>query len=60
MQQADIIARTMGVAKESLSFFSALSKDGRDGVWARIEELLGEMAEAGAGDNMFDNGGGVC
>ena len=59
-KQADIIARTLGVAKESLSFFSALSKDGRDAVWERIEGLLGGTAEAGAGDNLFDNSGGFC
>lgn len=57
-KQADVIARTLGVAKESLSFFSALSKDGRDGVWERIEAFLAGMEAAGAEDNLLTTSGG--
>jgi GTP-binding protein len=39
-KQADIIARKLGVAKDDLCFFSALSKDGTEEVWQRIEGLL--------------------
>jgi GTP-binding protein len=39
-KQADIIARKLGVAKADLCFFSALSKDGTDEIWQRIEGLL--------------------
>lgn len=39
-KQVAIISETLGVMKEDLCFFSALSKDGRDEVWQRIELLL--------------------
>ncbi len=39
-KQADLIARALGVAKDELCFFSALSRDGKDDVWERIERLL--------------------
>lgn len=48
-RQADAIARTLGVAKESFAFFSALSKEGRDGVWERLAKLLELPAEVEAG-----------
>ena len=41
-KQADLIARTLGVAKHDLCFFSALSKDGTEEVWQRIEALLAD------------------
>ncbi len=41
-KQADVIARTLGVTKGELCFFSALSKEGTDEVWRRIEALLEE------------------
>ncbi len=41
-KQADVIARALGVAKGDLCFFSALSKEGTDEVWRRIEALLEE------------------
>ncbi len=40
-RQSALIARTLGVPKDDLSFFSALSREGRDGLWERIETLLG-------------------
>jgi GTP-binding protein len=40
-KQADIISRQLGVAKDDLCFFSALSKDGTEEIWQRIEGLLG-------------------
>lgn len=39
-KQADVIARTLGVMKGDLCFFSALSKDGTEEIWQRIETLL--------------------
>ncbi|TGU74901.1 YihA family ribosome biogenesis GTP-binding protein [Geomonas terrae] len=50
-RQTAVIAEKLGVAKGELTFFSALNKEGRDAVWARIDALLapddaetGEMA----------------
>ena len=40
-RQTAIIATTIGRDKSDLLFFSALSKEGRDGIWDRIELLLG-------------------
>jgi GTP-binding protein len=39
-KQADVIARALGVVKDDLCFFSALSKDGTAEIWERIERLL--------------------
>lgn len=39
-RQATLIARTLGVAKEELTFFSALSREGTEGVWTQIERHL--------------------
>lgn len=39
-KQAAVIARTLGVGKEELCFFSALTREGRDEIWERIEERL--------------------
>jgi GTP-binding protein len=39
-RQAGVIARQVGVEPEELSLFSALTREGLDGVWARIEALL--------------------
>ncbi len=39
-KQAAVIAEAIGVAKDALSFFSALSKEGKDQIWERIERLL--------------------
>ena len=39
-KQADVIARTLGVMKGDLCFFSALTKDGTEEIWKRIERLL--------------------
>lgn len=51
-RQAAVIARTMGLSRDEMAFFSALSKEGRDEVWARIEAILaasrGEPEESGA------------
>ena len=38
--QASTIARSLGVTREEVTFFSALSREGTDELWARIEELL--------------------
>ena len=39
-KQSAIIAARLGLEKKDLTFFSALSKEGKDDVWARIEALL--------------------
>lgn len=47
-RQTAVIAEKLGVAKGELTFFSALNKEGRDAVWARIDALLApEGAETG-------------
>lgn len=45
-KQTAVITAKLGVAREELTFFSALSKEGKDAVWARIDALLeGDEAE---------------
>ena len=44
-KQVAIITQGLGVIKEEISFFSALSKDGKDDIWERIERVLGEESE---------------
>lgn len=44
-KQTAVIAARLGVEKEDLNFFSALSKEGRDGVWAKIEAKLAPPLE---------------
>ncbi len=39
-RQTAIISKTIGVAREELSLFSALSKEGTEELWGRIERLL--------------------
>lgn len=41
-----LIAQALGVLKEELCFFSALSRDGKDEVWERIERLLPSETDA--------------
>ena len=53
-KQAGIIARTLGVSLTELHFFSALSKDGRDGILARIEALLFDPSAAEACETVGD------
>jgi len=43
-RQAAVIARTLEVPVNELIFFSALSKEGRDPLWNRLEELLFQAA----------------
>ena len=40
------IASELGVARGEICSFSALSRDGSEGIWKRIEELLAPDAEA--------------
>ena len=40
-RQAALIASTLQVDKSEFSFFSALSREGTDGIWERIEGVLG-------------------
>lgn len=39
-RQAALIARTLEMDKAELSFFSALSREGVDSIWARLEGLI--------------------
>jgi GTP-binding protein len=41
-RQAAVIAKTLQVPVEELVFFSALSKEGREPLWDRLESLLFE------------------
>jgi GTP-binding protein len=41
-KQAALISRTLGLSPEEMAFFSALSREGRDVIWARIEAILAE------------------
>ena len=41
-----VIAKTLGVQKSDLTPFSALSRDGQENIWKRIEELLAPPAES--------------
>jgi GTP-binding protein len=44
-KQTAVIARSLELDKGELSFFSALSKEGRDQLWERIEGLLSTGAQ---------------
>ncbi len=39
-KQSAVIARILGVERSELNFFSALTKDGRDAIWEKLEALL--------------------
>ncbi|ADI85766.1 ribosome biogenesis GTP-binding protein YihA/YsxC [Geobacter sulfurreducens] len=41
-KQASLISRTLGLAPDEMAFFSALSREGRDAIWARIEAIMAE------------------
>ena len=49
-KQATVIARQIGVDAGELRFFSALSREGLEAVWTRIEDLLGaeQLAKPGS------------
>lgn len=40
-RQSAVIIEKMGLRKEEVTFFSALTREGKDGVWARIDAALG-------------------
>ena len=42
-KQSAVIMARMGLEKKELNFFSALSKEGKDGIWARIDALLAQV-----------------
>jgi GTP-binding protein len=44
-KQIAVITAALGVKKEELSFFSALSKEGKDDIWVRIDAALAPAAE---------------
>jgi GTP-binding protein len=46
-KQVAIISQTIGVDKGNLNFFSALSKEGKDEIWARIERVLSAAEDGG-------------
>jgi GTP-binding protein len=39
-KQAAVIAQALGVEREELTFFSTLTREGKDEIWKRIETLL--------------------
>ncbi|OGV73975.1 MAG: YihA family ribosome biogenesis GTP-binding protein [Lentisphaerae bacterium RIFOXYB12_FULL_65_16] len=45
---AAVLAKTLEVTQDDLTFFSVLSREGRDDVWKKIESLLGTPARRGA------------
>ena len=47
-RQAVVIARTLGVERCELTFFSTLTREGKDEIWQRIEALLSPEASGGA------------
>ena len=48
-KQSAIIMAKLGLEKGDLNFFSALSKEGKDGIWARIDALLEAHAAEASG-----------
>jgi GTP-binding protein len=44
-RQSAIIMERMGLDKSEVSYFSALSKEGKDGIWARIDALIAPPTE---------------
>ena len=50
-KQAAVIANSLGVERGELTFFSTLSREGKDEIWTRIERVLfPELATAGEGE----------
>ena len=47
-RQAAVIARTLGVERGELTFFSTLTREGKVEIWQRIEALLSPEASGGA------------
>ena len=43
-KQSAIIMARMGLERSELNFFSALSREGKDGIWARIDALLAQTS----------------
>ncbi|MBJ6724771.1 ribosome biogenesis GTP-binding protein YihA/YsxC [Geomesophilobacter sediminis] len=48
-RQGALICKNLELDKGEVCFFSALSREGKDGIWARIDALLGVGAEPEAG-----------
>jgi GTP-binding protein len=47
-RQAAVIAQSLGVERGELTFFSTLTREGKDEIWQRIETLLFPGADGGA------------
>ena len=47
-RQAAVIAQSLGVERGELTFFSTLTREGKDEIWQRIETLLFPEADGGA------------
>ena len=45
MRRATLIARELGVEKGEITFFSTLTREGKDDIWKRIETLLSPDSE---------------
>ncbi len=51
-KQAAVIANSLGVERGELTFFSTLTREGKDEIWTRIERVLfPELAAAGQGED---------
>ncbi len=53
-RQAAVIARSLGVTQEEVTFFSALSREGRDQLWARLGDLLADNELTSRPDSVTD------
>jgi GTP-binding protein len=47
-RQMAVIARTLGVEKSELTFFSTVNREGKDEIWQQIESLLFPEVNCGA------------
>ena len=51
VRQATVIADSLGVERGELTFFSTITREGKDEIWTRIERVLfPEQAAAGEGE----------
>jgi GTP-binding protein len=49
-RQTAVIARTLGVERDELTFFSTITREGKDDIWQRIESLLFPEANGGVAE----------
>lgn len=51
-KQSAVIMQRMGLGKGDLNYFSALSKEGKEGIWDRIDALLAQAAQREVSDEV--------